>query len=61
VVTKGPVTTGWIEVLEDEKDLSAAHENDILVIKELKPGVKIELDKINALVVEQGGREVILL
>jgi len=55
VVTKGPVTTGWINVLEDENDLSSVNENDILVIRELKPGVKIELDKVNALVVEQGG------
>ncbi|GEM_PF-5513619 len=55
VVTKGPQTTGWIHVIEDEDDLSGIKENDILVIHELKPGVEIDLNKLNALVVEAGG------
>ncbi len=55
VVTRGPLTTGWIHVIEDDNDLSVVKENDIVVVHELKPGVEVDLNKINALVVEAGG------
>jgi len=55
VVTRGPLTTGWIHVIEDDSNLSSIRENDIVVIHELRPGVEIDLNKINALVVEVGG------
>ncbi len=55
VVTRGPLTTGWIHVIEDDSDLSVVRENDIVVVHELKPGVEVDLNKINALVVEAGG------
>lgn len=56
VITSNVPTIGRLNVITNHWDLSTVQENDIVVIHELLPNIMLDLDKINGLIVEVGGR-----
>jgi len=56
VITSSVPTIGRLNVITNHWDLSTVQENDIVVIHELLPNIMLDLDKINGLIVEVGGR-----
>ncbi len=56
VISSSVPTIGRLNVIKNYWDLSTVQENDIVVVHELLPDVIIDLNKINGLIVEVGGR-----
>ena len=56
VISSSVPTIGRLNVINNYWDLSTVQENDIVVIHELLPDVILDLNKINGLIVEIGGR-----
>ncbi|RKX93533.1 MAG: hypothetical protein DRP84_08340 [Spirochaetes bacterium] len=56
VISSSVPTIGRLNIINNYWDLSTVQENDIVAIHELLPDVMLDLNKINGLIVEIGGR-----